>query len=338
MKKVIILTGPTCVGKTGVSLLLSRKLHTEIISADSMQIYRHMDIGTAKLPLDMATASKTGEGLPRCHIRTATRMGVVHHMVDILEPSESFSAGQFRDRAVRIIDKLHERGKIPIVVGGTGLYIRAITHGIFEGPSADWTLRRQLEEEERQKGSGYLYGLLKAKDPAAASKIKQNDMRRTIRAVEVYLKEKRPISELQHSMTFPHNYDLIKICLTRDRGELYSMIEQRVDSMIEDGLLNEVRVLMDMNPCKVAMQAIGYKEMASYLHGEIGLDEAVGLIKLRTRRYAKRQLTWFRKDSAIYWVDVTGMKKPEEIFEKLLKDVEILREILYGKKKKGEVL
>jgi tRNA dimethylallyltransferase len=293
MKKVIVILGPTGVGKTGASVLLARSLHTEIISADSMQVYRHMDIGTAK---------PSKEEMRR----------VKHHMIDIVEPSEYFSAGSYIDQVVPIIEGLHGRGRIPVVVGGTGLYIKAMTRGIFSGPPADWKLREELLSME-EKDAGSLYRYLRELDPEAASRVMQRDIRRIVRSLEVCLKTKTGIGELQKKLTRPLPYEFIRIGLTRERKELYKLIDERVDSMLSAGLLNEVMTLLRLNPGKTAMQAIGYKEMEAHLKGEYSPDEAVRLIKKRTRNYAKRQFTWFRQESGIAWADVTGLFTAEEI-------------------------
>ncbi len=308
MNTVIILLGPTAVGKTRASILLAKALKTELISADSMQIYKHMDIGTAK---------PSKEELKE----------VKHHLVDILSPDGSFSAGVFRDNAVKIIDKLHAAGKIPIVVGGTGLYIKTLTAGLFDGPDADWTLRGQLEEEEKVKGKGHLYKRLQKLDPAAAEKIEPNDVRRTIRALEVSLKASS-ISDKQKSTTQPEPYNFIKIGLTRDRKELYAIIDERVDRMMEAGLLEETSALLKMKPHRTPLQALGYKEMARYINGEITLDEAVELLKKRTRNYAKRQMTWFRKEPDVIWMDITGIFDKEKVFEKLIREIDIIHKLV----------
>jgi len=307
MKKVIILVGPTGAGKTGISTLLAQDLKTEIISADSMQIYRHMDIGTAK---------PTPE----------ERRSIRHHMIDITEPDETFSTGKYIEMVVPVIEDLHNRGKIPVVVGGTGLYIKAMTRGIFSGPSADWALREELlslEEEER----GSLYDHLKKLDPMAAGRITPNDRRRIIRALEVCLRSSLSISIMQENLTRALPYDFIKIGITRERKELYRMIEERVDQMLRLGLIDEVKNVTDLIEQRrqrrgdteqrgplPSMQAIGYKEIAMFLRGEIPLDEAVRLIKKGTKRYAKRQFTWFSKEDNIHWVDITGIRNSGEAF------------------------
>ena len=308
-KRVIILVGPTGVGKTGVSILLAKALETEIISADSMQTYRHTDIGTAKPSQDQLRE-------------------VPHHLIDILSPKESFSAGLFYKEAVRIIDDLHGRRKVPLVVGGTGLYIRTLTGGLFKGPSADLVLREKLKDEEARKGKGYLYKYLLKVDPEAAIKIEPNDLRRTIRALEVVIIEKKTISDFQHSSTETLPYNFIKIGLTRERKELYGLIEKRVDRMIAEGLIRETKKLLEMKPDRTPLQALGYKEMKRCLDGEITIIEAVDLLKQRTRNYAKRQLTWFRKEPDLNWVDVTGIMDTERVFEKIVNSIEIIKKII----------
>lgn len=317
MNKVLILLGPTGVGKTGVSLLIAKALDTEIISADSMQIYRHMDIGTAKPTAD-------------------ERDGITHHMIDIAEPWETYSSGKYIAAVQPIIEQLLGQGKIPIIVGGTGLYIKAMTRGIFSGPSADWVLREELLTRE-QETKGILYEYLKTLDPVAVDKITPNDTRRLLRALEVCLKSGVKMSEMQQSFTRPLPYEFIKIGITRERKELYRMIEERADAMITGGLIGEVRMVIDLitnqnrmqderhtsgvseqRYCTVpSMQAIGYKEIARHLGGELSLTEAATLMKKASKRYAKRQFTWFRKEENILWINVTGMTDPHEILSKM---------------------
>jgi tRNA dimethylallyltransferase len=312
-RKVIILLGPTGVGKSGVSILLAKSLDTEIISADSMQIYRHMDIGTAKPTFEERTIVK-------------------HHMIDVVNPWETYSTGKYVEAVVPIIEELHKTEKIPIVVGGTGLYIKAMTRGIFSGPSADWLLRENLLSLEKEE-KGSLYNILKDLDLEAAGRITPNDTRRIIRALEVCLKSDSSMSELQKKKTKPLPYEFIKIGLWRDRKELYRMIEQRVDNMIRDGLVEEVEMVVNLigemekrrngeteekritkSPNHrvtvssfSSMQAIGYKEIALYIEGGIALKDAIRLIKKGSKSYAKRQFTWFRKEEGIHWIDITGI-------------------------------
>ena len=305
---VIILLGPTGIGKTAVSLLLAEALNSEIISADSMQIYRHMDIGTAKPSAE-------------------ERRLIKHHMIDMVEPWESFSTGEYVSHARPVIEALFEKKRVPIIVGGTGLYIKAMTRGIFSGPSADWCTRNELLLREAA-APGSLYASLKSIDPVSAEKIMPADTRRIIRALEVYLKSGRKLSEMHEKSTKPFPYVFIKIGLTRDRKELYENIDRRVDGMIAQGLVDEVREVIELMrnaeirglgdmPYFTSMQAIGYKEIAMHLNGKPGLEETINLIKQRSRNYAKRQFTWFKKEEDIRWVDITGILDPDHIFQKI---------------------
>jgi tRNA dimethylallyltransferase len=294
MNKVIILLGPTGVGKTAASIILAKELGTEIISADSMQIYRHMNIGTAKPSEE-------------------ERSGIIHHMIDIIDPSEEFSTGRYIEMVRPIIEDLLNRKKVPLIVGGTGLYIRAMTRGLFKGPSADWSLREHLLSIEKRE-RGFLYAYLRELDSEAVKKIMPSDTRRLVRAIEVCLKTEEGITNLQKRLTEPLPYEFILIGLKRDRRELYRLIEGRVERMLSSGLIDEVKKVLQMNPGKTAMQAIGYKEISLYLRGDITLEEAVRLIKKRTKAYAKRQFTWFKKEEGIIWIDVTGLFSPLEIY------------------------
>jgi tRNA dimethylallyltransferase len=302
--RVIIITGPTGVGKTGFSLLMAEALQTEIISADSMQIYRWMDVGTAK---------------PAPEEKARVR----HYMIDIVDPSETYSAGRYLRDVSPLIEGFHRRGKLPIVIGGTGLYIKTLTRGLFSAPEADPELRSALLSLEHRI-PGRLYQELFKIDPQRACTIEPADKRRIIRALEVSLKAGRPVSELQRECTSPLPYEYIKIGLTRDRKELYRLIEERVEDMFARGLVDEVARLLRMNPSETPLQAIGYKEVFGYLRGELGLDETKLLVKRATKRYAKRQFTWFKKEDAIQWVDITGLFSPEEVFEKVGRETGII--------------
>ncbi len=301
--------GPTSSGKTEASILLAKELGTEIISADSMQLYRLMDIGTGK-----PTPSQLKE--------------VPHHLIDAIWPHEQWSAGQFLGAASSIMERLSAAGKIPLVVGGTGLYMKALTRGLMEAPEADETLRAELLNTKKD-----LYGLLKDTDPETARLLAPSDTRRILRALEVQIKTKRAISELKRDLTAPLPYDFIKVGLARDRAELYGLIEQRVDRMLSGGLVGEVRNVLGRSdpPSKTAMQAIGYKEMEGFLSGQYPYEEAVRLIKRNTRRYAKRQLTWFKKEEGTLWVDVTGLRRADEIYGRLKKELMEVRPDLYSR-------
>lgn len=285
---LIILTGPTAAGKTKLSIELAKAVDGEIISADSMQVYKHMDIGSAK-------------------IRPEEMQGVKHYLVDILEPTEDFNIVRFQQYAKQAIAEIYEKGKIPIIVGGTGFYIQSVLYDIdFQESDEDTVLRAELEQLAHEKGVEYLHDMLKECDPKAAHEIHANNVKRVIRAIEFYRQTGRKISE--HNETEREKksaYDSRYFVLNDQRERLYEKIDQRVDMMMEAGLVDEVKQLMDMG-CKrdsTAMQGLGYKEIISYLSGEISLEQAVYIIKRDTRHFAKRQLTWFRRERDVIWVE-----------------------------------
>ena len=294
-----MIVGPTCAGKTGVSIELARELGTEIISADSMQIYRGMDIGTEKPSKEQLRE-------------------VPHHMIDVADPhdpADEYSAGRYLETVRPVIESLHSEGLVPVIAGGTGLYVRALTQGMFDGPEADWELRSTLLEQTPEE----LHARLMEHDPEAAARLAPGDVRRVVRALEVFLTTGKTVSTLRDASTNPLPYEFIKVGLYRDRGELYPMIEERVDEMMARGLLEEVRGLARRGLSRTALQAIGYKELIAHLKGEYKLEEAVELIKRNTRRFAKRQYTWFRREEGLKWVDVTGSGTAEEAYEKVRK-------------------
>ena len=288
---IIILTGPTAVGKTDLSVTLAKRIGGEIISADSMQVYRHMDIGSAKIMPEQM------DGIP-------------HHLIDILEPAQEFNVVSFQNLARQAMDGIYERGHIPIVTGGTGFYIQALLYDIdFTDNDEDTALRRELEEIAKTQGSGVLYDRLKQIDPESCEIIHANNIKRVIRAIEFYEKTGMKISE--HNKTQRQNnspYNFAYFVLNDDRDKLYDRIEARVDTMMEQGLVEEVRCLSAMGCTSnmVSMQGLGYKEILAYLDGDITLEEAVYLIKRDTRHFAKRQLTWFRRER-----DTIMVNKPE---------------------------
>lgn len=284
---LLCILGPTAVGKTELAIELAKRLDGEIISADSRQVYKLMDIGTAK-----PTPQQ--------------RKLIPHHLIDCVYPDQPFSAAEFVRLAEEAISDIRRRGKVPLLVGGTGLYFRALVDGLFEGPGADEELRRRLREEARLFGPQHLHAKLMQVDPEAALRIHPNDLVRVIRSLEVYEKTGRSISQLQRQWRSDRpKHPFIAFCLSRERGELYSRIEERVDRMMEMGFLEEVRMLLDMGYGRdlPSMQAFGYRELAAHLCGEIGLEEAVRGIKRRTRRFARRQIIWFRGDKRLIWVD-----------------------------------
>lgn len=282
---LVVILGPTAVGKSKLAIKLAQKFGLEIINADSMQIYRGMDIGSAKPTLK-------------------ERSLVTHYLIDIKDPDEEFSAAQYKEVAKNCINSLAQKDTLALVVGGTGFYIRALTKGLFPAPRANLKLRKELKENEKTQGKWYLYRELEKVDTEAASTIHPNDTFRIIRALEVFHLTGKPISQHQKEHQFKHShFNLLKIGLMRERGEIYDRIEKRVDNMINDGLVDEVRQLLERgySPTIRPFQSLGYKQVLEHLQGDLSLDEAVSLIKRNTKRYAKRQLTWFRKDSEIRW-------------------------------------
>ena len=306
-KPILIIAGPTAVGKTEASLLLAQEQGAEIVSADSMQIYRGMDIGTAKPTPEQ-------------------RRLVYHHLIDIVDPAQPYSVGDYLRDARNAIEGILKSGGTPIVVGGTGLYIRALMKGLLHGPPADLELRERLLRKEAENGEGTLYADLARRDPESAIKIHPNDLRRTVRALEVLLLRDRKLSDLQKEHAFrdqPYLFQLL--FLVRGRSELYPRIEQRVDQMIAEGLEDEVKGLMLRGYSRdlISMQALGYSHFIEYFSNQASYDETVELLKRDTRRFAKRQFTWFRREPDARWVDVTGAATPREIVAKIKKSIEI---------------
>ena len=297
-KPLIILAGPTAVGKTSLSIRLAKETGGEIISADSMQVYRHMDIGSAKI------TKEEMEGVP-------------HYLVDVLEPEEEFNVVRFQQMAKEAAERIWEKGKIPLVVGGTGFYIQALLYDIdFTENDGDESYRRQLERKASdEEGASELYEILKTVDPKAAQEIHPRNIKRIIRALEFYHQTGKKISEhneTQRQRESPYNYTYF--VLTDERSRLYERIDRRVDLMMEQGLLDEVRYLKERGVRKdsTAMQGLGYKELYAYLEGEYPLDEAVRIIKRDTRHFAKRQLTWFKRERDVIWADKSVIGQEEE--------------------------
>ena len=290
-KKILIIVGPTAVGKTATALWLAQEFSGEIISCDSMQVYRGFDLGTDKPSPE-------------------ERKLVPHHLIDFLDPTEQFSAADFAFQALAIAEEIIGRGHLPIVVGGTGLYHRALTAGLFKGPGRDQALRQKLKTEAQVFGLEKLYQKLQEVDPEYARKITPKDSIRIIRALEVYYKTGRPISEhfrLTESPLQARGFIPGQIGLKLERKELYRRIEERVDRMFEKGLVAEVRKLLEMGLPEEAtpFKGLGYRQVLRYLKGEISLEEAIRLTKLETRHYAKRQMTWFRKTPGLTWFQPT---------------------------------
>lgn len=287
-KPLVVLTGPTAVGKTKLSITLAKALGGEIISADSMQVYKHMDIGSAKI------TEKEMDGVP-------------HHLIDVLSPFEEFHIVRFQELAKKAMEDIYSRGRIPVFVGGTGFYIQAITKDIdFTESEEDKQYREELSRLAAEKGNEFLHEMLREVDKKSAEEIHANNVKRVIRALEFYKENGFPIS--QHNEEQKQNetpYNLAYFVLNAPRDLLYERIDRRVDEMMENGLVKEVQKLKDMG-CRremTSMQGLGYKEILSFLDGEIPLDEAVRILKRDTRHFAKRQLTWFRRESNVVWVD-----------------------------------
>ena len=302
-QKLVVITGPTAVGKTKLSIELAKQIGGEIISADSMQVYKFMNIGTDKISPDKMD-------------------GVPHHLIDFLDPHEDFNVFSFQKLVKEAIADIASRGKVPIIVGGTGFYIQAVLYDIdFTETDEDESYRHELEERAKTEGVHVLHEELRAVDPESAIAIHENNSKRVIRALEYYKKTGKKISQHnteQHERTSP--YDFKYFVLTDDRSVLYSRIEKRVDQMIEDGLEREVKELlgMDIPRDATSMQGLGYREMIGFLEGEYDLERAVYLIKRNTRHFAKRQLTWFKRERDVIWINKQEFGRDDE---KILKEM-----------------
>lgn len=307
MKPLIILTGPTAVGKTALSIRLAKAVGGEIISADSMQVYCHMDIGSAKV---------TREEMD----------GVPHYLIDILEPTEEFNVAVFKELVSEAVREIYSHGNIPIVAGGTGFYIQALLYDIdFTEEGEEREIREELERLAEERGAVFLHDLLKEIDPEAAQEIHANNRKRVIRAIEFYRKTGEKISEHnKRERQKKSPYVFLYYVLTDDRKRLYERIDQRVDGMIEAGLVDEVKRLKDMGCTKdmVSMQGLGYKEILDYLQENISLDEAVEIIKRDTRHFAKRQITWFKRERDVRWLNLEAFGRDrDKVLDKMLQDI-----------------
>jgi len=286
LNKVIIICGPTGVGKTGFAIALARQLGGQIVGADSMQIYRFMDIGTAK-----PTAEE--------------REAVTHHMVDIADPDQHFDAAAFGARAHQVVQSLLMRGVVPLVVGGTGLYIKALLYGLFESRPVDKSVRRHLQEQAEREGPAALHARLALQDPQTAARLHPNDTYRIVRALEVLQQTGEPLSSHHQGHGFQRpRYHALKIGLNLPRDQLYARIDARVEQMLAAGLENEVRQLLQRGygPQLKALQSLGYRHMIDYIQGRLNWEEALRTLKRDHRRYAKRQLTWFKADESVQWL------------------------------------
>ena len=304
-RPLIVLTGPTAVGKTSLSISLAKAVNGEIISADSMQVYKRMDIGSAK-------------------IRKEEMQGVEHYLVDVLEPEEEFHIVKFQEMAKAAMEEIYAKGKIPVLVGGTGFYIQAITKDIdFTQAEQEDGYRQELEQLAAEKGNEYLHQMLLDVDPVSAGEIHANNVKRVIRALEFYHQNQSPISaHNQEQKEHETPYNLAYFVLNVPRELLYKRIDDRIDEMLKEGLLEEVQKLKDMGYHRgmVSMQGLGYKEILAYLDGEYPLEEAVRILKRDTRHFAKRQLTWFRREKDTIWMNKDEFDYNEDrILDEMLK-------------------
>lgn len=297
-KPLFILIGPTAVGKTEISIELAHKLNGEIISADSMQIYKYMDIGTAK-------------------ITEEEKRGIKHYLIDEIYPDQKFSVSDFKRLAEKYITEILNKGKLPIVVGGTGLYINSLVYELdFTNAISNQKFRNEMMSKVKAFGNKYIHDELRRIDPISAERIHINDTKRIIRALEIYHETGKPMSYYYKNFRKPNSkYNIAMVGLTIDRANLYKRINYRIDKMIELGLVNEVKNLLKMGYSSdlVSMQGLGYKEIIAYLKGECTLEEAINILKRDTRRFAKRQLTWFRRDNRIHWVNLEEFSNKNEI-------------------------
>jgi len=300
-KKIIFLVGPTAIGKSAIAIHLAKKINAEIISCDSMQVYSLMDIVTSQPS-------------------PAQRKQVKHHLLGVVNPIKEYNVARYRKEAIAICDKLFLKGRIPLFVGGSGLYYSVIIDGLFPAAAEDKTIRAKLNKELLLKGSKYLFKRLSKVDPFSAKKIHPNDSRRIIRALEVYLKTGLPISSLQKKRVgLGGEYEIKVFALNANRQVIYNKIDQRVDKMFRLGLINEARRLLRLKLSKTAFCAIGIRELEGYFNGEYNLDEARRLIQRNSRHYAKRQFTWFKKDKRIHWVNIKDKETPGGIAKRIWK-------------------
>lgn len=300
---LIILTGPTAVGKTELSINLAKKINGEIISADSIQVYRHMDIGSAK-------------------ITETEKFGIKHYLIDELEPDEPFHIVRFQELALSYMNEVYAKGKIPIIVGGTGFYIQSILYNIkFDESNVDENYRLELEELAKEKGNAYLHQELLKVDEEAAKKIHENNVKKVIRALEFYKQTGLKISEHNQEQSEKDSpYNFLYLVLNDKREDIYARINKRVDLMIEKGLIDEVKGLLEKGYARdlVSMQGLGYKEIVSYIEGENSLEEAIYILKRDTRHFAKRQLTWFKREKEVTWINRWEYENEESILESII--------------------
>lgn len=302
LKPLVVLVGPTAIGKSRVAIEVAQALQTEILTADSRQVYRGMDIGTDKPTM-------------------AERRGIPHLLIDLVNPDQAFNVGEYRRRAINEIARLHGMGKVPVIAGGTGLYVRAVLRGLWPGPQADWTLRAQMAEDAREHGMAHVYRELVKVDPILASRLHPHDWVKVQRALEVYRVSGVPLSQAHRQHGFQESpYRAWVIGLTMNRESLYKRIDSRVDHEIAKGLIQETQRLLDRGYARTlgSMKGLGYRQMAGFLHGEYAYEEAVRILKRDTRHFAKRQMTWFRKEPGIRWIQVDEVEPAQQVADRVL--------------------
>jgi len=301
-KPIVAIIGPTAIGKSRIGIEVAKILHTELLTADSCQVYRGMDIGTDKPTLQ-------------------ERHGIPHQLIDLVDPDQSFNVGDFRRHAIQEITRLHRQGLLPLVVGGTGLYIRALLRGLCPGPPANWSIRQALTQEASERGWSFLHEKLQHVDPDLAQRLHPNDQPKVLRALEVYETLGIPFSQVQQQHQFQESpYPFLLIGLTMERQTLYRRIETRVEWEIEKGLVQETQQLLQQGYARTlgSMKGLGYRQFSGYLEGEYSYEEAVRLLKRDTRHFAKRQMTWFRKEPGIQWITLEEPDIPTQATKRIV--------------------
>lgn len=310
-RPLVALVGPTAVGKSQIGILVAKSLDTEVLTADSRQVFRGMDIGMDK-PSE------------------AERQGVSHRLIDLVAPNEPFNTGVYRRLAMQEIERVYAAGRIPLVVGGTGLYVRTLIRGLWSGPAADWSMRTRLMDQEREQGPGFLHRELGRVDPESAARLHPRDLVKIVRALEVYALSQRPLSEVHREHGFEDRpFSALLIGLNRDRAALYGRIDARVESQVSKGLIEETQRLLSEGYERQlgSMKGLGYRQIAGYLWGEYDYAEAIRRLKRDTRHFAKRQLTWFRKEPDLRWLMIDERESPDDTAERV---VAVIREFLDG--------
>jgi len=289
-RRLVVILGPTASGKSALAIALAERLNGEVVACDSTQVYRHFDIGTGKVP-------------------AAERRGIPHHLIDLAEPEELFTAGEYRRRATEVLEAICERGKLPILTAGTGLYLRALLEGLADAPARSEEFRERLRQRAARRGPGHLHGILRRLDRESASRIAAGDTQKVIRAIEIRILSGEPASALhRRGRTGLEGFRVLKMGLMPAREALYQRIEQRVTAMLDSGWLDEVKILLSKGivPTSKPFEFLGYSQLRDVLAGKLAFDEAVRQIHKATRQYAKRQITWFRKEPDVHWIDRFG--------------------------------